>query len=72
MNTVKPSPEQVKQARIDAGLTQKEAAAVFGLALRSWQQKEETGSGNRSLSVGEWNYLLLLAKQHPDYSLIKK
>ena len=72
MNTVKPSPEQVKQARIDAGLTQKEAAAIFGLALRSWQQKEETGSGNRSLSVGEWNYLLLLAKQHPDYSLIKK
>ncbi|TNV16132.1 hypothetical protein FH968_19970 [Buttiauxella sp. B2] len=70
--TEKPTPEQITEARTAANLSKQEAADIFGMALRTWQQKEETGKGNRSLSVGEWNYLLLLAGKHPDYSLVAK
>jgi len=68
----KPTPEQVKAAREAAGLTQSACAALFGYALRTWQGKEDTGAGNRGLSVGEYAYLLLLAGQHPQYTLTPK
>ncbi|WP_437887731.1 helix-turn-helix domain-containing protein [Phytobacter sp. V91] len=67
-----PTPELVKLARQNAGLTQKEAAERFGYSLRAWQRKEEAGETGRSLSVGEYELLLLLAHQHPDLTLIKK
>ncbi|HFV9523922.1 TPA: hypothetical protein ACIV0I_004597 [Salmonella enterica subsp. enterica serovar Weltevreden] len=68
----KPTPEQVKVARIAAGLTLKEAADTFGYQLNSWQMKESAGKASRSLSVGEYELLLLLADLHPDYKIIKK
>ncbi|HFK9361546.1 TPA: hypothetical protein ACG2WL_004953, partial [Escherichia coli] len=57
----KPTPADVKEARISAGLTLKEAAEIFGYQLNTWQMKESAGKATRSLSVGEYNYLLLLA-----------
>lgn len=68
----KPTADQVKAAREAAGLTQSACAALFGYALRTWQGKEDAGAGNRSLSVGEYAYLLLLAGQHPQYTLEPK
>jgi len=68
----KPTAEQVKAAREAAGLTQSACAALFGYALRTWQGKEDAGAGNRGLAVGEYAYLLLLAGQHPDYTLKAK
>lgn len=65
----KPTAEQVKEAREAAGLTQSACAALFGYALRTWQGKEDPGAGNRSLSIGEYAYLLLLAEKHPYYKL---
>lgn len=67
-----PTPDQVRAARLAAGLKQRECAVLFGYALRSWQQKEDPGSGNRALSLGEWHFLLLLAGQHPDYIFSKR
>ncbi|CUS01824.1 YajA protein (plasmid) [Salmonella enterica subsp. enterica serovar Weltevreden] len=52
----KPTPEQVKVARIAAGLTLKEAADTFGYQLNSWQMKESAGKASRSLSVENTNY----------------
>ncbi|EJM4070326.1 hypothetical protein NOJ64_005080, partial [Salmonella enterica] len=46
----KPTPEQVKAARIAAGLSLKEAADTFGYQLNSWQMKESAGKASRSLS----------------------
>jgi hypothetical protein len=69
---VKPTPEEVKQARITAGLTLKEAADIFGYQLNSWQMKESAGKASRSLSIGEYEYLLLLAGAHSEYKLVKK
>lgn len=72
MSIEKPTPEQVREAREKAGLTLKEAAHIFGYKLRGWQGKEAPGETNRGLSVGEYQYLLLLAGEHPDYVLRKR
>ncbi|AWK42610.1 hypothetical protein GPY51_21360 [Photorhabdus laumondii subsp. laumondii] len=65
----KPSPQDVRSARIASGMTQSQAAKRFSYALVSWQQKEAEGKTNRSLSSGEYELLLLLADSHPDYEL---
>ena len=49
----KPTPEEVKNARVAAGLTLKEAADIFGYQLNSWQMKErETGSLSSRAQAG--------------------
>lgn len=68
----KPTAAEVKAAREAAGLTQVACAEMFGYALRTWQGKEDAGTGNRGLSIGEYAYLLLLAGEHPDYVLRQK
>ena len=35
----KPTPEQVKDARVKAGFTQQQAADRFGFTLSAWQAK---------------------------------
>ena len=67
-----PTPQQVKAAREQARLTQQACANCFGYGLRGWQQKEESGRSGRRLSVGEWQFLLLLGNQHPTWTLQAK
>src|SRR4051812_33685625 len=67
-----PAPEEVKLARVTAGLTHQECANRFGYELRSWQKKEEDGNSARALSIGEFEFLLLLAGDHPAFELKKK
>lgn len=64
---IAPAPDMVRAVRMAAKLTQARTAEIFGYSLRSWQHKEESGEGNRALSLGEWNLLLLLADIHPVY-----
>lgn len=52
----KPTPADVKEARISAGLTLKEAAEIFGYQLNTWQMKESAGKATRSLSVNITTY----------------
>lgn len=68
------SPENIKVLRKKIGLTQKECAEMFGMTARSWRRKEEpqTTASNTTLSPIEFNYLLLLAGEHPDYVLCKR
>lgn len=68
----KPTAERIRTARIAADLTQAACAERFGYKLRGWQQKETEGVNGRSLSSGEFELLLLLAGQHPDFSLVAK
>lgn len=65
-----PTPDQVRAARIAAGMTQSACAERFGYSLRGWQAKEDAGAGGRGLSVGEYEFLLLLAGQHPAFTLM--
>lgn len=64
------SPDNVRSARIAAGMTQRAAAGVFGYSLRGWQSKEDAGAGGRKLSKIEYEYLLLLADMHPLHTLV--
>lgn len=56
----KPTPEEVKQARIKAGFTQQEAAERFGFTLSARQAKETSGKTSRGLAAGTYELLLLL------------
>lgn len=66
------TPDQIRNAREQAGLTQSACAELFDYSLRGWQQKETAGKNGRALSLGEYNYLLLLADQHPEFILEKR
>jgi len=46
-----PTPEQIKQARKDASLTQSQAAALLGMTRRTWQHWE---LGDRQMSEPLW------------------
>ncbi|HCB9298495.1 MULTISPECIES: hypothetical protein [Klebsiella] len=55
------------------GLTQTELANIMGYKLRAWQFKEDTNPETaRRLMDGEFEYLLLLAGEHPLYRLSKR
>lgn len=66
--TDQPTPDQIKQARKDAGLTQAEAANIVYVSLRAWQHYED---GKRGMPLANWNLFLLKTEQHPDFRLIK-
>lgn len=68
------TPENIKNLRQKIGLTQKECAEMFGMTARSWRRKEEpkTTVSNTTLSAIEFNYLLLLAGEHPEYILCER
>ena len=64
------TPENIKKLREKLGITQTECGKIFGVGLRTWQKKEEAKTHNSlSLSKVEFEYLLLLAGEHPDYIL---
>lgn len=44
-----PAPEEVKSARLAAGLTQEQAGSIVGAARRTWQDWER---GQRRMSPG--------------------
>jgi len=64
----------IKRLRKKIGLTQKACAERFGYALRTWQAKEQEASAenSRPLSDGEFELLLLLAGEHPSFTLKEK
>ncbi len=61
----------IRSLRIEAGMTQANAAERFNLSLRVWQMKE-SHSKPAQLSQGEYEFLLLLAGKHPEYQLSTK
>lgn len=64
-----PIPQEIKQHRLDAGLTQFQAAALCGVALRTWKGYE-TGlmsQHGRIPSPSVWGLFLLALDKHPIY-----
>ena len=53
-----PSHTEVKDARIRAGLTQSQAAALVGVSLRSWQYWED---GGRKMQGSKWELFQIKA-----------
>lgn len=56
----KPEPEQVRQVRLDANLTQTQAAKVVYVDLRSWQRWE---TGDIQIPQAAWELFLIKTKQ---------
>ena len=52
--------EELKQARLDAGLTQTEAAALIGRSLRCWAHWE---GGTRQINAGLVELFLIKIKR---------
>lgn len=61
----------IRELRIAAGFSQQSAAERFDLSLRVWQMKE-TGKNPTPLSQGEYELLLLLAGEHPNFALLSQ
>ncbi|APG53517.1 TPA: transcriptional regulator [Klebsiella aerogenes] len=65
--------KNIKALRLKTGLTQKEMAERYGVGIRTWQKKEEDGTqSSQKLSNFDFEYLLLLAGEHPDFVLEKR
>lgn len=75
---VQPSPEDIKLARLHAGLTQTQAAQLVSTAqrqpYRTWQgyEVEEGKSGHRAIPLVTWELFLLLTDQHPTHRLARR
>ena len=74
-----PTPQDVREARAAAGLTQAQAAALVSPAkgkssYRAWQVYEvEVGQpDHRAIPLPTWELFLLLTGQHPTMKLTKK
>ena len=55
-----PTPEQIKQSRLNAGLTQAQAAAVIHKKLLTWQRYE---SGDRRMDCALYEFFMLKTGQ---------
>ena len=81
LNMPSPSGEQLKAARLAAGLNQAQAAELMGYSLqtgsrgglqsRTWQALESP-TDDRNMQGPVFAMFLLLTGQHPDFELVRK
>ncbi|WOL24305.1 particle associated protein [Yersinia phage fHe-Yen8-01] len=62
---MKPTGEQVRAARIAAGMKPKQMADRLGYTLRAYQRKESDKSDGTQLTKGEYELMLILAHGEP-------
>ena len=61
-----PTPEEIKAARAEAGLTQTQAGEVVHSSLKAWQQWEAGGASGRRMHPGLWELFLIKTGQAAD------
>jgi transcriptional regulator with XRE-family HTH domain len=61
---IKPAPQQIKQARVNANLTQTQAADMLHKSLRLWQNYE---LGDRGMDISHWVLFQIKLKYHHDF-----
>jgi DNA-binding XRE family transcriptional regulator len=68
MKTIRhPTKDEIREARIRAGLRQEDAANLVHLGhLQRWGEYER---GDRNIDVSRWELFLIKTDQHPLYSL---
>lgn len=65
-----PTPNEIRSARIAAGLSQEGAAMLVGLSGRAkWYAYE---SARAAIAPAAWELFLLKTGQHPDASMVLK
>jgi DNA-binding transcriptional regulator YiaG len=62
---MQPKPDDIRKVRKEAGLTQKEAGALIGKTLRTWQNWEtkEGNKNNRKMDGALWELFLIKLSQ---------
>lgn len=65
-DTPKPTPQEIRLARLQKNLTQEEAGAVVGVERRYWSKWE---TGVVPMTIETWIVFLLLTDAHPTYRL---
>ena len=65
-----PTPEQILEARVQADLTQDQAATIAGLSSGTRLAEYESGARRPHWSL--WEMFLLLTKQHPRWKLVRR
>jgi putative transcriptional regulator len=58
-----PTPQQIREARLDAGLTQTEAAELINRKLRTWQHWE---FGDRPMDAAFYELFLMKTRELMD------
>lgn len=69
MNINPPTPQQIKQARHRAGLTQAQAADLIYKGLRTWQgwEADESEKGHRAMDPAFFELFCLKAQINADF-----
>jgi DNA (cytosine-5)-methyltransferase 1 len=58
-----PSPTEIKSARLEAGLTQTEAATLVHAGLKTWQNWESETGESRKIPLASWELFLIKTSQ---------
>lgn len=66
-----PSADEVKALRVALGMKLQEIADMLGYTLAAWKSKQSKANAG-TLKPGEYNFLMLLANEHPGLTLIKR
>jgi hypothetical protein len=61
--------ETIKAARVAAGLSAREAAALVGVTTVTWQRWEGQSARSTEIPYAHWNLFLLLVGAHSEFTL---
>lgn len=64
-----PTPDEIRSARIAAGLTQAQAAESVGLGAAGNMRWSEYENGTRTPDVARWTLFQLIIRIHPEWRL---
>lgn len=64
-----PSPQEILQARLKAGLSVPDAASIARVSARAWYTWE---AGTRAASESGWELFLLFTGQHPLFKVVRQ
>lgn len=64
--------EDVKEARLNAGLSAREAASLTGVSTVTWQRYEGQSSRKTEIPFATWELFLLKVGAHPTHEVREK
>ena len=60
----------IKAARVAAGLSAREAAAIVGVSTVTWQRWEGQSSRATEIPYAHWTLFLLMVGAHPEMKVV--
>jgi transcriptional regulator with XRE-family HTH domain len=66
------TPEKLKEFRDQLGYSNHEMAKLLGISDQTWLNKISAKSNSGKISKLEYEFFLLLTKQHPEYKITER